>query len=128
MSERSPPPESIPAGYDEDDPYENEELSSYPDWWRRNVELFSAHGMRPYRPPRFSDGGIVPEVVAELEREHDVELRICGFDSADDTEWALTIDGERRRELERWRSSKGYSVYELSTPEFCEIVGEIVTG
>lgn len=128
MSDHTPPPEFLPAGYDEDDPYEDEALSSYPDWWQRNAELFDAHGMRPYRPPRFSDGEIVPEVVAELEREYDGRIRIAGFDTGGGTEWALTVDGEPRRELDRWRSSKGYTVYELTASEFREVVDEVATG
>lgn len=125
MSGRSPPG-YLPAGYDEEDPYEDEELSSYPAWWRRNVELFEAHGMRPYRPPRFSDGELVPEVVAELEREYDVTIRIYGFDADDGTDWVLSVDGDRSRQLDRRRSSEGYSVYELTSSEFRTIVDEAV--
>ena len=31
---------------DEDNPYEGEALERYPEWWRRNVATFRAHGMR----------------------------------------------------------------------------------
>jgi len=66
----------FPPGYDEEDPYADEDLSEYPEWWRRNVEEFRQYGLRPYRPARFSDGELVPPLVSDLADELGEEIRL----------------------------------------------------
>lgn len=125
MSDRDPPrPAHLPAGYDEEDPYADEDLSTYPEWWRRNIEEFRRYGLRPYRPPRFADGEIAPEVIVELEAELAVDVRFQTINPHEDerNQWELLVDGERVATMERRRVSEGYSRYEITSEEFERVV------
>jgi len=127
MTDRGPPRDaSLPPGYDEEDPYEGEDLSTYPDWWRENVEEFRDHGMRPYRPPRFLDGALVPAVIESLETDLSVTIRLRALDPQDSGGWKLEVDGERVGTVKRRRTGDGYSLYELSSDEFESLVREAV--
>lgn len=116
----------MPPGYDEDDPYEGVDLDTYPDWWRRNVELFRVHGMRPYRPPRFADGELTPEVILPLEAELGVEVRLRATDPEPEDEWEVWVDGSRAGTIERRRDGKGYTVYGMDSERFVELVSAAV--
>ena len=113
-----PRPESVPAGYDEDDPYADEDVSTYPEWWRRNIEQFREHGMRPYRPPRFTDGEYTPEVIEALEAELGVDVLIRAVDPRVGDDWSVFVDGREVATVGRHRSGDGYTVYELASDEF----------
>lgn len=115
-----------PPGYDEEDPYEGEDLSTYPDWWHRNVEQFRAHGMRPYRPPRFCDDVLTPPIIDDLSAEFEVEIRFRSVASGTDSNWELWVDGRCVETVERRREAEGYTVYELSSDEFRRRVREAV--
>ena len=121
-------PAGRPPGYDEEDPYEGVDLSTYPDWWREAVERFRAHGMRPYRPPRFADDELVPPTVAALESELGVRVELRSTDPGPDPEWALWVDGERVGAVDRHREADGHTVYELDRAEFEELVRRAVDG
>jgi hypothetical protein len=108
---------SLPPGFDEEDPYEGEDLSTYPQWWRRNVEEFREHGMRPYRPPRLADGTLTPPLLEELEDEYDVSVRFRAVDPQVGNSWELVVDGRTTREVEHVRSGEGYTVYDLEEAE-----------
>ena len=123
-----PVPASLPAGYDEADPYEGVDLSAYPDWWREAVERFREHGMRPYRPPRFADDELVPPTVAELESELGVSVDLRSTDPGPHPEWALWVDGERVETVGRRREADGHTVYELTREEFEPAVHEAATS
>jgi hypothetical protein len=124
-SDPDPPvPASRPAGYDEADPYEGVDLSTYPDWWRDAIERFRAHGMRPYRPPRFADDELLPPTVADLEAELGVSVELRSTDSGPHPEWALWVDGERVGAIDRRREADGHTVYELDRDEFGAMVRE----
>ncbi|AUV84638.1 hypothetical protein C2R22_24215 (plasmid) [Salinigranum rubrum] len=75
-TDSSPRSASPPPGYHEDDPYEGEDFSTYPARWRNYIEEFPDHGLRPYRPTRFSDGAYVPVVIDSLEAELGVDIRV----------------------------------------------------
>lgn len=119
-----PRPRNVPAGYDENNPYRDVDLAGYPGWWRRNVEQFRDYGMRPYRPPRFTDGEYTPEVIERLEAEFDVDVLFRAVDPRLGDDWSVVVDGEEVASVERYRSGDGYTVYELSSEEFRSVIRE----
>lgn len=122
LSDNPPRPEGLPAGYDGESPYEDEEISNYPDWWRKNIENFREHGMRPYRPPRFLDGEFVPPFIADLEDQKQVKIFIRSINPAVGDDWTLIIDNQEVATIGRHRSGNGYTVYELSSTEFESLI------
>lgn len=133
MDNDSPTPgrsANLPAGYDEDNPYEDEDLEKYPQWWQENVKEFQAHNMRPYRPPQFKDGSIVPELVNELQEQLGVDVKLQKRDPQNDAgenphqehDWDVLIDGERISTVPRYRAPEGYSVYDIGSDAFEEMV------
>lgn len=121
-----PRPADLPPGYDEDDPYSGEDLSSYPEWWRENIEVFRAHEMRPYRPPRFVDGEVTTEVIDRLEAELDVRVQLRAFDPQSDGDWQVWVDGDPVATVARTRTQGGNSRYELTAAAFEGIVRDAV--
>ena len=121
-----PRPASHPPGYDEESPYEGVDLSEYPGWWRRNVEAFERHGMRPYRPPRFSDGSVTTEVIERLEESLGVTVRIRAVDPQADGAWEVVVDGEPVGSVERTRTEAGNTRYELTADAFERLVADAV--
>jgi len=118
---------NLPPGFDEDDPYTDEDLDGYPDWWRENIELFREHGLRPYRPPRFEDGEFTTELIRDLEDEFDVEIRLRAREPMD-ADWELWVDDEHVSDVARRRDGDGYTVYELSSDRFERLVREAATA
>lgn len=127
MSEDEPPRSAnVSPGYDEEDPHEGVDLTSYPEWWRRNVEEFRAHEMRPYRPPRFADETVTTEVIDHLESELGVTIRIRVVDTHIGGEWKVFVDGDPVQSIERIRSEAGNSRYEITSEAFKELVRDAV--
>lgn len=126
MTSGDPPPAARPAGYDDEQPYRDADLAEYPKWWRRNVELFRRHGLRPYRPPRFADGTLATPVVAELEDELDVDVQFKGVDDGEAVQWGIWVDGELLEPVVHRRESEGYTVYDVSAAEFRSVVRDAV--
>lgn len=112
----------LPPGFDGEEPYEDEYLEAYPDWWRRNITEFRRHGMREYRPPRFCDAELTTEVIADLERELSVRVRLRSVNPQDGNNWELLVDGVRVTTVGRHREAKGFTVYEINSDEFVELV------
>ena len=108
------------------DPYADVAVDELPEWWRRAKREFEAHGLRPYRPPRFEDGTLKYGVVDELEAELDVDISFTSIDSEYTKEWELRIDGEVVDRIGRYRSPEGYTVYEIDADAFVELVGSAV--
>ena len=128
MTDPDPPRSgTLPPGYDEEDPYEGEDLSTYPDWWRENIEKFRDHGMRPYRPPQFLDGELVPVVIDSLETDLSVAIHLRSLDPQDHGGWELLVDCDWVGTIERERTGDGYSLYKLSSGEFERLVREAVS-
>lgn len=115
------------AGED-DDPYEDVDVETLPDWWRAAIEEFEAHDLRPYRPPRFSDGTIAPPVVQQLEQEHDCTITLVGEDVRHGDAWSVYVDDTQVGTIDRHRSAAGYTVYELSRDTFTELITAAVTA
>jgi hypothetical protein len=123
MGEDPPRPADAPAGFDDADPYADADLSTYPEWWRENVEAFRDHDMRPYRPPQFTDGTLVPELLWRLESELCVEITLRKYISADaDESWTLVVDDRPVAEFTRVRNEEGRSVYSMTGEEFERLV------
>jgi hypothetical protein len=114
----------LPPGYDEANPYEDENLSTYPDWWRRNVEEFRAQGMRPYRPPRLADGTVLPPFLADLSERYEVDVYFHVVDPQAGGEWSLVADGDPVASAEHERTGEGYTVYHLGSNEVERLVRE----
>ncbi|MFB6303723.1 MAG: hypothetical protein ABEH47_01045 [Haloferacaceae archaeon] len=130
MSRDQDPPRDpgLPPGYDEEDPYEGEDLSTYPEWWRRNVEEFREHGMRPYRPPRLADGTLSPPLLEDLEAEYGVDVRFRAVDPQEGGDWELVVGDDPVLAVDKYRHGDGYSVYEASPEAVRAAVSEAVEG
>jgi hypothetical protein len=109
------------------DPYANEDLSTYPDWWRINVESFREHGLRPYRPPRFTNETLVPDRIDSLAEEYGVDIRFEVINPQDDGQWTLTVDGEAIERVDRVRRNDGDTVYDLTVDQFERLVRNAAT-
>ena len=122
MQEDTPPrPGHLPAGFDKKEPYLGEDLSKYPAWWRELVEEFREHGLRPYRPPQFLDGVLIPEYVSKLESELAVKIQFKTT-NIDSKEWKVHIEGNEICSVPRKRTGDGYTLYQITSDEFAEIV------
>lgn len=110
------------AGETETSPYEGLDPSTLPEWWRRGIEAFEAHGLRPYRPPRFEDGTLKYKVVKELEAELDVTVRLRGVNVTYGDPWSVLVDDEAVGTIGHRRDPNGYSVFEVTATEFRELV------
>lgn len=113
---------------DEPDPYEGDDLSTYPDWWRENVEQFRASDLPPYRPPRFADGTHSQPLIEDLEASLGVDIRFQVVDPQAGGQWTLLVDGEPVAPVEHQRVREGYSEYGITAAEFEELVREAVDG
>lgn len=117
-----PRPEHLPPGHDEDDPYHSVDLSEYPAWWRENIEVFRAHDMRPYRPPRFADDVVTTVVINRLESELGVTVQLRAVDPNGDGDWVVVVDDDPVAPVERTRTPHGNSRYELTAAAFEDVV------
>lgn len=118
MANDPPRSASFEAGYDEDDPYEGEDLSTYPDWWRENIEEFRNYQMRPYRPPRFADGELVPPILSRLQDELGVEIRLRAINPEVGNNWELYVDGTHVADVGRTREGEGFTEYDIDAEAF----------
>lgn len=118
------PPRSrdLPAGYDEENPYEDEDLDRYPEWWLANIREFETHGMRPYRPPRFSDGELVPRLVNRLEDRFGVTILFRAVNPTVGEKWELRVDDTTVAEVPRERRGESYTEYQMGSEEFVSLV------
>jgi hypothetical protein len=117
-----PRPADLPAGHDERDPYAEVDLSTYPDWWRENVETFAAAGLRPYRPSRLADDTLTHDLIDRLERQFDADIRLRAVDPQSDGDWALWVDGEPVRRVEHVREPEGFTRYLIDPDQIREAV------
>jgi len=115
-------------GADPDDPYEDIDLDTLPEWWQRAIEEFEAHDLRPYRPPRFDDGTLAHEAVADLERELGIDISIGSIETDYREQWTIRVDDESVGTIGRHRSSAGYTVYETERAEFESLIRDAVEG
>lgn len=117
-----PRPDSLPPGYDEENPYDGEDISEYPRWWQKNIEEFRSHDFRPYRPPRFADGEFTPTVINPLRADLGVDIQFRTINPDGGSDWEVLVDGERIGTVERSRSGEGYVTYHITSDEFEDLV------
>ena len=128
MTENPPRSANLPPGFDEEDPYASVDLSTLPDWWRRNIEEFREHEMRPYRPPRFVDGELTVERIVPLEAELGVDIRFRALNPQSGGSWELTVDGEPVVTVSRRREGEGFTRYDITADEFEAAVRSAISG
>jgi len=105
-----------------------DDVDSLPEWWRSLVHEFAEHDLRPYRPSRLADDGIVYEVVRDLEERYDVQVTIKSTNPAGpDDEWKVTVDGTTAALTTHERKAEGYTQYGLTTEEFVDAVSAVAS-
>ncbi|SER40895.1 hypothetical protein [Natrinema salaciae] len=109
---------------EDDDPYDDVEIASLPDWWADAVQEFESYNLRAYRPPRFADGTLKHAVVKKLETKLGVSIRFVGRDVSYRDDWEVQIDGEKMIDIGRHRNPDGYTVFEIGADEFVDKVTE----
>lgn len=102
----------------DEDPYEDVDIDTLTDWWREAIEEFREYGLRPFRPARFEDSSLKFEVVSELERELDIDVRFVGIDARYGDDWTVEVDGDAVGTVPRRRDPDGYTVFEMTADEF----------
>lgn len=105
-----------------DDPYADIDISQLPDWWRDAVVEFRARGLPPYRPPRFTDGVLVPSLLARIETVHDIDIQLIGINVGHGDAWGVRIDGDIVATVDRERTSDGSTQYDMTSEEFTDVV------
>lgn len=122
MSAEPPRDANLPPGYDEEDPYDDIDLTELPDWWQRNVELFRSFGLRPYRPSRFRDDVLVPVKIEELEGSYDIDIRFSVRNPHQTGNTELLVNGKRVATVDRSREAGGFTRYGMSSSAFVELI------
>ncbi|UHQ98868.1 hypothetical protein HYG81_24170 (plasmid) [Natrinema zhouii] len=115
MTDDPPRSADLPAGYDDLDPYADIDLETLPEWWRRNIELFREHGLRPYRPARLADGELLPVVLDRLEDRYGVTITVRTVPSDGTETWSIWMDGDRVADVSRTRTKDGRSEYDIDS-------------
>jgi hypothetical protein len=110
---------------DTDAPYADVDLTDLPAWWRRAVEHFRDRGLSAYRPPRFADGTLEPELVDGLESALDVSITFQCKNASVGDEWTVVVDGEPVGTIGRHRSRDRYTVYEMTGQEFADWIRSV---
>lgn len=108
------------------EPYAGIDVSALPDWWRNAIEEFEAHDLRPYQPPRFSDGVLTFTVVDRLEAEFGVNIGFFGRNVTHGDGWEVRVDGEPIGPIDHRRTSDGYTVFEVEADIFANWITEHV--
>jgi len=127
MTDDGPPrPADLPPGVDSEDPYYDENVKAYPDWWRCNIREFRTHGMREYRPPRFRDGVLTTELIGKVEDELSTTVRLQSINPQEGNDWEVLVDGDRVATIGRHREGAGFTIYEIDSDEFVDAVRSAV--
>jgi hypothetical protein len=100
--------------------YENVDDECLPQWWRDAIEEFEEYGLVRYQPPRFQDGILKREVFRVIQSECDITLDVVGINVREGDSWTVRVNGEPVGDVERHRTTEGYTVYEMTAPEFVE--------
>ncbi|KOX95338.1 hypothetical protein [Halorubrum tropicale] len=113
---------------DRDQPYDGVDINELPDWWADAITEFREHDLRPYSPPRFSDGVLVPPVVSRLESAYDAEIRFIGVGVQYGDAWSVYADGDVVTTVDRERTADAYTRYEMTSGEFERVVRDHLEG
>lgn len=112
---------------DDEAVYEDIDRETLPDWWQQAAAEHETYGLRPYRPPRFEDGTIVPSLIEDLESTYEIDIKLLGVNALYGDAWSVYIDGEAAFEIDRHRDPDGYTVFEESSQKFTQLIEETVT-
>jgi hypothetical protein len=85
------------------------------------------HELRPYRPPRFTDGAYSPPVIQDLEAELDIEITLRALNPKEGDSWQIELDGEPVADIGKERTGEGFTRYTMTSDEFRRIVRSVVT-
>jgi hypothetical protein len=110
------------------DAFERSDPGLLPRWWTDAIEEFREYDLRPYRPPQFDDGVVVPPLVERLETELGVEIRLMGVDVRYGDAWGVYVDGDVVTTVDRERTRAGFTRYELTSTAFEDAVRAFVAG
>lgn len=114
----------LPPGFDNSNPYSDIDTNKLPNWWKDNIDLFSNHGMRPYKPPRFNDSSLVPKVISNLEAKYNIIIHLRSKAQRLEKNWIITVNHKDVARVSRHRDGSGYSVYDISSLEFEGVITE----
>jgi hypothetical protein len=115
-----------PPGFDPDDPYTDMDIDELPEWWRRAIEEHEQYELRPYRPPKFSDGKITRQIIRNLEGKFNVDIDIIDYYKHDESIWTVLVNKDPVMDIGRTRRPEGYTKYEISSGKFIEAIWEHV--
>jgi hypothetical protein len=90
--------------------------SQKPDWWLQSERIKQRLDLPPYEPPRFSDGTYKHQIVEQLEKKHNCEIRFIGNNTEYPDDWEVWINNETVFKISRRRDHNGNTVY-LMTPD-----------
>jgi hypothetical protein len=109
---------------DDEAVYDDIDLESLPAWWQQAVDEHNTYGLRPYRPPRFTDGVLTPPLIDELEATYGVDIKLIGLNPTYGDNWTIYINNEEAFTIARRRDPNGYTVFEQSSEAFVNAVEE----
>jgi hypothetical protein len=111
-----------------DDPYEDIDVASLPDWWRDCLREFEEHDLHRYVPAQFEDGAVVRTVVEGLEVEHGVEVQLLRVGGGPGDDWTVRVDGESVGTVPRTRVRQKFSVVGVDSDAFRSLVRSALPG
>lgn len=117
MDDPDPTPPD-PADRAGESPDEDVDESDLPDWWREAIEEFREHDLRPFQPPRFSDGELVFRTVDRLEADLGVTVDFVGVRVEHGDDWTVRVDGDAVGTVGRRRTSEAYTEFDVESDEF----------
>ena len=110
------------------DPYKEVDTDVLPDWWQAAIQQFRENDLRPYQPPRFTDGAVVKETVDDLEGEFGVSIDFIGIGATYGDDWTIRLDREPIGDIPYHRDPAGYTVYGIESDAFAELVRSEAKG
>lgn len=88
-----------------------------PAWWSRNEQLREELDLPPYEPSRLADGAYTHETFSRLEAAYDCSIRLRVKNPQHSSTWSVVVDGEPLVELERRRTKRGNTIFQLTSTE-----------
>lgn len=98
-----------------------------PDWWAKNQQLREALGLPAYEPSRLKDGAYTHEVVTRLETTYDCSIRLRAKNPQHPSNWSVVVDGDPLVSMDRRRTKRGNTVFQLTSAEFEDAVRASMT-
>ena len=125
MADHDNAPPDIARKEERDEPaYQDTDISELPDWWRSAIAEFRSHDLPPYKPPRFSDGVLIQEVIDKLREEHSRRVSLIGIDTRYGDDWSVRVDDKTVGEIEHTRAAEGYVVFGMESKKFKQWVDD----